>query len=541
MANVGFKLGLQSALDALIAKGTAAGAIDGSFYLTSDTNRLYIGKADGSVAPVNEGVTTVANVASLPIITEANKAAVAGQFYYATAENILCVYNGKSWVQINSVIKNTGLENAVTADATSGGVKVQTSVSQNSGDASATVSDSFTIVGQNGIKVESTGTAADPKITISGDSYTLSSDAADNKGTITLGSEGNDSAVTLAGGTNVTITKQDDDLVIASKDTKVQSVEVTERTAAAGKGFEIKVVDTDGTAKSAVLAPEIIYGEKGDMTAEFESGTATLNVPTKDEVEAKIANAMKAFNAMEYQGTIGTTGTAGTALPNTLVKNGYSYLLSSPLVVGNITYPAGTLVIAQGTEDEDGYIPAGGITWSYVTGSSADTTYYGSAIANGLKLLDSSGNNVAQLTATAGTDIEITSSTTDGSAKTQTLTVNHKAYTTTETEGTAPAAMGKLDTSYEIPVISAITTANGHVTGYETKIYKVLDTNASLDSVANKVEVADNTATITNTVTLLQSNGSTVAKSGAYGITSDNLTVTASGSAVAINMVWGTF
>ena len=172
MANVGFKLGLQ-ALDALLAQGTAANATEGSFYLTSDTNRLYIGKADGSLKAVNAGVVTVANVAALPNVTSENKAAVAGQFYYATAENILCVYNGQSWTQINSVVKNTGLTNTVSAEENV--ATIGTSVTQTGG---SSVQDSFAIEGTNGLTITSTGSAVDPKITIAGDKLTLGSSAA---------------------------------------------------------------------------------------------------------------------------------------------------------------------------------------------------------------------------------------------------------------------------------------------------------------------------------------------------------------------------
>ena len=67
---------------------------DGTFYLTTDTHRLYVGQGT-DLCPVNEGVTTVANVEGLP------ETAVTGSFYYATEENILCVYNGQTFVQIN--------------------------------------------------------------------------------------------------------------------------------------------------------------------------------------------------------------------------------------------------------------------------------------------------------------------------------------------------------------------------------------------------------------------------------------------------------
>ena len=98
MANVIFKRGLQANLPS-----QASEIQDGAFYLTTDTDRLYIGKIVNDTAtlvPVNEGVNFVSNVASLPSIN-GTSSAEAGHFYYASTENILCVWNGKEWVQIN--------------------------------------------------------------------------------------------------------------------------------------------------------------------------------------------------------------------------------------------------------------------------------------------------------------------------------------------------------------------------------------------------------------------------------------------------------
>lgn len=109
MANLNLKFlrGLQSALP---TAGT-----DGYFYLTTDTHRLFT-SIDGKVVPVNEGVTTVADLNALTSITGAN----AGEFFYCTKENILCVYNGQTFVQINPDTGVTSVEvvgdgNAVTA------------------------------------------------------------------------------------------------------------------------------------------------------------------------------------------------------------------------------------------------------------------------------------------------------------------------------------------------------------------------------------------------------------------------------------------
>ena len=543
MANVGFLLGTQVALDALLIKGTAAQAKEGSFYLTSDTNRLYIGKADGSLSAVNEGVITVANVSSLPVVDSQNKAAIAGQFYYATAENILCVYNGQSWVQINSVVKNTKLENTVSADADV--ATITTKISQSDG---ATFQDAFSIKGAGGLKVTSTGNAENPQVTIEGDTFALQSAAADNTATITLksGSGENDSSVTIKGGTNVTVTKTDANVLITSKDTKNQDFVAEARATGAGGGFNFVITDTDGTQKSAAITPTIGYGSAGDLTANFDAGKATLNIYSKTETDAIIQSALRGFNAMEYKGTIGTEGTVGTTLPTDSIKNGYTYLLSSPYNYNDIDYPAGTMVIATGTEGGDGFIPSASIAWTFVTGATADTTYVGKTTANGIKLTDSHGSDVMQIGVTAGTDVTVTPSNTDGSSRTQNLTVAHKAYgaVSPEADATQPPAMTSKAATYAIPVISEITTSNGHVTGIKTKTYNVTDTNAALETVGYAVAKdtgGANSVTVTNTVTLNQSDGTKSTKSGTFAVSSDSLTMAASGSAVKVDLVWGEF
>ena len=70
-ANVLFKRGLENNLFNIKTYE------DGCFYLTSDTNRLYVAIAgdSGSVAleAVNEGVTTVEDINSLPKLEGDNK------------------------------------------------------------------------------------------------------------------------------------------------------------------------------------------------------------------------------------------------------------------------------------------------------------------------------------------------------------------------------------------------------------------------------------------------------------------------------------
>ena len=91
MANVSFKRGLSTALSNVAVE-------DGVFYLTTDTNRLYVGQGS-KLAELNQSVTTYATWADM----EASAPKQEGQFYYAIQENVLACYLSKSnkWQQIN--------------------------------------------------------------------------------------------------------------------------------------------------------------------------------------------------------------------------------------------------------------------------------------------------------------------------------------------------------------------------------------------------------------------------------------------------------
>jgi hypothetical protein len=78
-------------------------AIDGCFYLTEDTHRLYVGQGDNT-APVllNQTVQVVQRLEDLP----KSPPAADNDFYYIKNLNILAVYDSKAttedkWVQIN--------------------------------------------------------------------------------------------------------------------------------------------------------------------------------------------------------------------------------------------------------------------------------------------------------------------------------------------------------------------------------------------------------------------------------------------------------
>ena len=131
-AHLGFSSGLQTDLNDLITNG---GATEGVFYLTTDTHRLYIGRtiiADGATSvsktipiPVNGGIQTVDRAVQDPsdnTKTYLPSQANAGEFYYINDSNILAVYNGNQWVQINP---NTNTDTEVSAASVSSGTEYQ--------------------------------------------------------------------------------------------------------------------------------------------------------------------------------------------------------------------------------------------------------------------------------------------------------------------------------------------------------------------------------------------------------------------------------
>ena len=95
MPNVMFKRGTQANLNALInANGPY---VDGAFYLTSDTDRLYVAQSANELVELNKSITIVENQSKLP----AKSVVEEGQFYYLSNDNILCIYSSGEWVQIN--------------------------------------------------------------------------------------------------------------------------------------------------------------------------------------------------------------------------------------------------------------------------------------------------------------------------------------------------------------------------------------------------------------------------------------------------------
>ena len=602
MANVLFKQGTQASLDTIRFNKTA---IDGSFYLTNDTHRLYIGRPDGDAVPVNEGVNTVPTLDDLPQITAANAPSYVGQFYYVSGSNILCVYSASTqggavkggWVQINpntdthlSDLKiNITVENGVATVSTS----ITEADSANNGSADTTTRN-FKVQGAGGITVGATeGSDGNNDIlTITGDQYAIAAGTANsvtNEVPIELSSDGgHDSSVTLKGGENVTLSKTNDGAIrIDATDTQLQSV--TGAAASTGTGFTITVVDDAGNTESGTIDPQIVIGgeQANQQTIAFTNGTATLPVYTKSELDTKLAG----LDAMTYKGTVGTRSIA-TAVADNGAKIGDTYLLDDDIAAivtsnGNKPGAKGDMIVANGTEGADGNITAATLVWDIIPSGNdnyTDTNYIGKPTTGtgasgdgnyadkhyeGFKLQDTIENeSVGEVDFYAGDNINITGT---GFTKGTDIIGNKIliSHADVANSGGSAAPATKVISSgtdtdfkqhpklaFNVTAVTEVTRdAKGHVIGVKTKDLVLTDTQANIDKndyqAATTTASGVTTATITNTIHSVNKDGDQVSNiSGTFGLASSSLSFSVANTGtdndpkstvVTADIVWGTF
>lgn len=223
MANVKFLLGSQNNLNTLLTNKT--GISEGAFYVTNDTNRLYFGKSATEIVALNSGVITVASISALP----AKAAVEIGHFYYATAENVLCVYNGQDWVQINPDT-DTNLKSAsVSAEVASNKATITNRFVQETNgqeeNSDANVTSSYSIEGANIVLTTSDGQS----IKLTADTYSIATAAGStgsnsakinfSRANVADTSRASTTAVNIKGGDNVTVSGNASGITISAVDT----------------------------------------------------------------------------------------------------------------------------------------------------------------------------------------------------------------------------------------------------------------------------------------------------------------------------------
>lgn len=601
MANVGFKLGSQAVANEMLIHHDQYDITEGSFYLTSDTHRLYIGAVptttnrDGDVTPhpedgvhlyaLNEGITTVPNLNGLPIFTAGTpeEQAAIGNFYYVESENILCIYggtkSGNGWIQVNQNTDTniTGASCTVNQD----GTITYSIVDSNN----KTMEASFKFVVGDGLTTEIDSTTN--TVTIKGDTYTLglnAADVAETKFDVTLTSKNtdNDSKITLEAGEGVSFTPNAEGTglkISATESKSIEEVEVRNGIATNNtEGFSVVLTDKNKKEIEGTFNPKIKYGVNTFETVPFDKGIATLNAYTAKEIE-KI---LRELNAMRYRGTLGIGGSGASELTYTQGA-GYRFMLADgitevPVSIGDMfvcktpitakgeTYPAGTILICESTDETettDGIIDPTKLRIQSIESTfDTDTTYTlaPNQDGDGIVLRSKDSGEFGELKFIEGDDISATFLTTEsipGKPITE-LTLAHKKTARNDTHSEEEVSQLSGNT-LTLPIITSITTdEQGHITSVNIQNYIVRDTISHVDKVDNtttayKTDSGDSVGVISVQVTTKTDANQTAQAADFLTISSSSLEITDNDSyaatkngtqreeGISINMVWGEF
>ena len=539
---VKFKLGTQASLNAL--KNSQKGWEVGTFYLTSDSSRLYIGQAD-ELALLNKSVEIYKNLNAL----KAKGKSFEGDIAYCADENVLAYYNGDTWNQINPDDNTILTALTQVVSSVDKGVKITTGGTNDDPSKTITAAD-VTITGAKGAQVAMANNKA---LTITGDTYALN--VQEHSGTtndidLVLDSAlQDDSTVHIKGGDNVTITKTADSngIQIAAKDTKLNDISL-----GLGDNGELQVGASDTGNTNVLKKQKLGYFIDGSYYGIGSNETAKkvdLPVYSKDQVD----NLIKKLDGMTYRGTIGTSGTTftmdasfnvlkgGTA---TEIHSGDMFLVQG----GKLTYATGKqaetgdMLIAtakDGKSETNGVLAIGDVEWTFIPSgddSKTDTTYIfkASGAADSMTITSSTGGGtVGKIAFTEGDGIVIESTDNGGKAPTElSVNIKHDTYNTTKTTDNKSLTNGGT-----FDVIDSITYNNGHISGINTKTiqtlaYKPGPDSASKDAGANSVTVKH---------TLLAGTGLVSDDNAKMVLSSDTLKLTASGNTVTADLVWGSF
>ena len=568
--NIGFKLGLESSL-----RSDSFSAVNGVFYLTSDTHRLFIGNSDHSVSPVNQGVI---NVTELP----SKDGVIPGQFYYIEGSNILATFNGTQWVQINPDTQVTKLEHAATAGtANDNSAKIQTTITQAGGGHTITqvVSNEVIIKGANDIVVTTdpdtdviTITDADYSFSTTGDKdavkFNLVRDPADGEAEI-------ESSVTFEGLNGVGITQEGNTIKVSAADamnTITNNNIISATFSNEDPGFLLTLKKHGGDEVTATVNPQIKYGET-EATINFKNGVADLDVYTITEVDNKIKNAIRDFNALTYRGTVGdstSTATFKGGLPTSGVHNGDVFMSDGSYKHNGIITDPGTLFIAHGDEGTDGFIENDKLEWTQVQNYNTDTQTVVKTPANTNAIVFE--NNIMESGSTSNTvhlgsfkvvaaendRILAVESFSDDEKKDKVITLKHvlKNYTHTPSDDSTGDETQVL---YSAKALGGIGLDNwGHVASSSdmtievpTEIFSVVDddvapakTTVTTTAVATVTGAAQSkmTGTLSDQITLKVNGGAPVSTvQMKQQFTSETLTLSTDSGALKMDLMWGSF
>ena len=474
--NVYFQKGTQSRLNEIIEGKSFT---DGSFYLTTDTDRLYFAQSSSELVLLNRSVQVVN---ALPTTGMQD-----GDIYYIPSQNILAIYDSDAnsgpshWTQINpdTNTKLTSTTSAISVSTTTNGVVVTSSVIDDAGDVA---SGNFAIVGSNGTSV----THNDNVVTVSSDTYSLGvvNDTTTSQGIIRLSSSTTTSKgdVILKAGSGVNLDKSGNTITLSGSGS-VNSISHTATSSTSSVNITTTIGDSLGGTVTSVPVHYVIT-QASDSTVPFASYSTsttnngvilntTINAYTKKQVDDKIAAELKVANALTYRGTIGSQEEANRLIgrfSNTAQGLYYGqvgdvYKISATRISSPIDAEQGDLVIAYTDVDITGSETGDDkVKWERVPSGDEQVISGTSGVDNGsyyTQIEDNSGTILGKIALKAGNHIAFSSTTTNNGQLA--LTIDHDVVGT----GTAVSTSANITSS---------TTAT-KITNTDTKLNIVTDFN----------------------------------------------------------------
>lgn len=553
------------------------GATNGTFYLTSDTHRLYIGQG-GKAVPINAGVTFCDNFNDLTTKTaDESEQNLAGRVFFLKDTNILCVRSNGKWAQINS---DTKLESALAEvvkipDTSDGeGVRVTTQVVDSVGKA---VQAPFNIKPKTGnVKVYAGKDGKTVEIGVNdGATYDLTSAEIKKKknendpeseevtvegaSLVLTGSNSTTDKVNIHGAGSIRISNTTDGILATGTEYTLESVTAS----AQDKGFNVAVGINNGGSKNNTFFPQIKYGAT-PQTVDFikdttvdstgKTGIATLDVYTKGEVDSLFSSA----DAMVFKDAVSGV----TELPNS-AENGWTYKYTGTIIAMSDAKDANTridssagwinsgdLFIASGKEVNNSltgdwkwiHVPAGDDE-RYSLGKNSKGIGIALNVAGGL-----SDATAGDLVFNKDNWITLTDAYAD---KTTTINIGHKLVAkdastnvTVSSTNTSDQASAGPDgnTTLEIPVITPTVDAAGHITSLSQTTYKVIDSHNRLNKDETSLTVAGSNGTIKITPKIVMGDGETsIDANMAFSLKSESLTLTTADKVITAELEWGQF
>lgn len=468
----------------------------GAFYLViddvsatdSDTygkpSRLYYGVNSTTIAPVNQGITTVENTSKLPTANKLN----AGSFYYSEADNILCILSGDGkWIQINvdTALSPTLSSLKVGSTNNDNEVAVVEKLVDNN---NHTIEFTHTFVGDDHIIISDEADNNKILFKLAGINYTLteglskvSESGTQNKLDFTLSNgEKESSTVSIVPGEKLNFVN-DNNKYTLTLDNEINRFESAANDGAE-TGFNITIGGSavNGTEQSVTIDPTITIGKKD---YKFSAGSLALDVYTQAEIDTKL----RTLNAMVYRGAITDISTDGKftfsnanlTTGKEALHNGDTFIYSgNDVSYNNNNVSSGDLFIASGTENSEGNLLT--VEWVYIPSANEPLVEIGDTlnstnpqpdftIKRGLEELFT-------LTLESGAGINIGTEVVD---KSKTITIGHTA---SHTAATATSATQVFDSEFQITVNNPETIdEQGHVTKSQSATYILKDTHANIE------------------------------------------------------------